>query len=137
MKSPTAQMPARCRQPSEMYTWEEIENQQKEICKRLTVSWHPIKLGSLVAFNPSLFSELQPINGLRHPKEERIDSWYLWSGGEIDQTDPNYFKPIHVDHLQEGKPMLLKYLGLPPGWRFQIDNNGYEDIWFDISLLEI
>lgn len=98
--------------------------------------WAPLAPNSLVAFNDSLFSSLAPINGLRHPKQAKIDGWYLWSGGEIPD-DEDFFKPIHVVHLIELKPIIFKYLGLPEGWRFQIDENGYEDIWFDPTILII
>jgi hypothetical protein len=61
-----------------------------------------------------------PINGLRHPKQAVIDGWYLWCGDELSE-DEDYFKAIHVEHLIERKGIVLKYLALPPGWRFQID----------------
>lgn len=32
-------------------------------------------------------------------------------------------------------PEVLPYLELPPGYRFIIDGKGYEDVWFDESLL--
>jgi hypothetical protein len=35
------------------------------------------------------------------------------------------------------RQFVLKYLGLPAGWRFQIDEKGYEDVWFDESILNI
>jgi len=124
-------------QPNFMITWFEIQKQQKLICNKLQVDWSPVDINTLIAFNDSLFSVTNPINGLRHPKQEIIDGWYLWSGVEIDQTDNNFFRPIHVGHLIEKRPLVLKYLGLPPGWRFQIDDKGYEDIWFDASILII
>jgi len=117
--------------------WNLIQAEQKAICDRLKVYWTPVDLNSLIAFNISLLSATNPINGLRHPKQERIDGWYLWSGEEINQNDDNFFKPLHVGHLLEKRPIVLKYLGLPAGWRFQIDDGGYEDIWFDNSLLDI
>ena len=40
-----------------------------------------------------------------------------------------------MEHLSEHLPEILRYLSLPPGFRFLIDNEGYEDVWFDESLL--
>ena len=77
-----------------------------------------------------------PLNGLRHPSENGTLGWYIWAGGEIN-TDPNLWDTIHVEHLEQKCPLVLKYLGLPPGWRFQIDNKGYEDVWEDKKLLII
>lgn len=120
-----------------MIKWVDIEKEQKDVCRRLNLSWNPVDLKLMIAFNDSLFSIVQPINGLRHPKENKIDGWYLWSGDEIVQNNNDFFKPIHVEHLIEKQPLVLKYLGLPYGYRFQIDHNGYEDVWFDNSILEI
>jgi len=39
-----------------------------------------------------------------------------------------------VEHLPEYLPEALRYLDLPPGYRFQIDRSGYEDVWFDPVL---
>ena len=38
-------------------------------------------------------------------------------------------------HLLEYRPAILKYLGLPTGFRVLINDKGYEDIWFDAALL--
>lgn len=120
-----------------MNNWNLIQHQQKEICSKLKIDWTPVNINSLIAINDSLFSTLNPINGLRHPKHGTIDGWYLWRGGDIPQNDIEFFKPMHLLHLIEQYSSALKYLGLPPGWRFQIDDRGYEDIWFDKSLLDI
>ena len=49
---------------------------------------------------------------------------------------PDYFKPLHVEHLKEWCPEVEKYLGLGPGWRVLIAGE-YEDVWYDESLLDI
>jgi hypothetical protein len=120
-----------------MVEWDFILGQQKEFCKRLKMEWSPVDLKSMIAFNESMFSKVFPINGLRHHEHGNIDGWYLWSGSEIPQEDAKLFKPLYVEHLIEHRPVVLKYLGLPPGWRFQIDDKGYEDVWFDESILVI
>ena len=120
-----------------MTTWDEIEQEQKEVCKRYNLLWTPIERTSMIAINNSFFSTSQPINGLRHPKEKNIDGWYLWSGGEIPQDEDHFFDPIHTEHLFKSKTIVLKYLGLPFGYRFQIDDKGYEDVWFEQTLLDI
>jgi hypothetical protein len=78
----------------------------------------------------------KPINGLRHPPEGDTTGWYIWAGGEITQDDPNFFAPIHVEHLKDRYPGAIKYLAVPPGWRFLITDD-YEDVWQDPSLLKI
>jgi hypothetical protein len=120
-----------------MTNWNDIEQEQKAVCKRLGIPWTPVDNGLMIAISESMFTDTKPINGLRHPRQESIDGWYIWSGGEIPQGNDIFFNPIHPEHLLEKQPLVLKYLGLPYGYRFQIDDKGYEDVWFDQSILEI
>ena len=75
----------------------------------------------------------EPINGLRHNPEKGTNGWYIWCGDSFSEAD-DFFEPLHVEHIDEYLPLVRKYLNLPPGYRFQIDSNNYEDIWFDIEL---
>ena len=75
-----------------------------------------------------------PINGLRLRPTNGTNGWYIWCGGEMSE-DPDFFASLHVEHMAERLPQIIKYLDLPPGYRFQIDDSGYEDLWFDESLL--
>lgn len=52
----------------------------------------------------------------------------------IDQSDNEFFAPLHVEDLPEWCPVVLPYRGLPPGWRFQLAS-GHEDVWEDAGLL--
>ena len=75
------------------------------------------------------------IHGLRHPSENGSNGWYIWCGDYSDSND--FFKPICTEHLSDYiKIDLTKYLDLPPGYRFLIDGNNNEDVWFDKTLIE-
>ena len=74
-----------------------------------------------------------PINGLRHVPADGTTGWYIWSGEELGKN-AGFFQPLHVAHLPEECPEVIPYLGLAPGWRFLIAP-GYEDVWFDQSIL--
>jgi len=50
--------------------------------------------------------------------------------------DPDFFVPLHVEHLSEYLPTAVEYLDLPPGYRFLIDGESHEDVWLDPSLME-
>jgi hypothetical protein len=76
---------------------------------------------------------LLPINGLRHPIEGETTGWYIWAGEDLS-TDPDFFVPLHAAHLREWCPAAVRFLGLPPGWRFLVADS-YEDVWEDSSLL--
>ena len=76
-----------------------------------------------------------PVHGLRHPATEETNGWYIWCG-EWSDAD-TFFEPVHVEHLADFLPSVVDYLELPPGYRFLIDDKGYQDIWFDESLLQV
>jgi hypothetical protein len=75
-----------------------------------------------------------PIHGLRQAPTETTNGWYIWCG-EISAA-PDFFAPLHVEHMSEYLPEALKYLELPPGYRFLIDGSNYEDVWFDEAVLK-
>jgi hypothetical protein len=76
---------------------------------------------------------LLPINGLRLRPEEGTTGWFIWAGENLSQ-DPDFFLSLHVSHLQDWCPQIIKFLGLSPGWRFLVAGD-YEDVWEDPSLL--
>lgn len=81
------------------------------------------------------FQNSDVINGLRHSPDKDTTGWYVWSG-ELS-SDGDFFRPLHTEHLQQLCPKILKYLGLPAGFRFLVDfRNDYEDVWFDESLVK-
>ena len=60
--------------------------------------------------------------------------WYLWAGRDDVPLEPDAFVPLHVEHLAAWRPEILRFLGLPPGWRFLTDGS-YVDVWYDAALL--
>lgn len=54
-------------------------------------------------------------------------SWFFHCGEHSDAED--FYQPIHTEHLEEILPQLIKYLRLPPGTKFIVDDKGYEDVW--------
>jgi hypothetical protein len=108
---------------------------QQQLCEKYNVA--PIEApGDLTAgVARNVEGTLIPVNGLRHPLQGTTSGWYLWAG-ETLSTDPDFFAPIHVRHLAGIRPEVVKYLALPPGWRFLIAGD-YEDVWYDASLLDV
>ena len=112
----------------------EYKNETNAICYRLKIEpeipLNDSKLGiALSTLNKD------PINGLRHPVTDDANGWYIWCGDDVSQDD-EFFSPLHFEHVFEYIPEIIPYLALPPGYRFQIDRDGYEDVWFDTTLLE-
>jgi len=110
--------------------WNHHIEKQKEICDKYNSKWNPINQKLKVGISVDLNSD--PLNGMREKAENGITGWYIWSG-EFSEKD-NFFKPLCAEHLLQIRPEIIKYLGLDVGYRFLIDENGYEDIWFDNNL---
>lgn len=112
-----------------------ITLEQRELCARFGAKPSGLGQRDTAGVADSVAQGLLPINGLRHPRVGDSSGWFLW-GGEQGSIADDFFKPIHVHHLEELSPEVLRYLALPPGWRFLIAD-GYEDVWFDESLLHV
>jgi hypothetical protein len=104
---------------------------QEEVCSRFGVAGVPSHPGEKLGIALATIGKL-PINGLRI----RLDAtcgWFIWAG-EDASTDPDFYQPLCVKHIAKHLPSVGPYLALPPGYRFQIAD-GYEDVWFDPTLL--
>lgn len=113
---------------------ETMQEQQQKVCKRFAAEFCESPAGLKVGIAENVKAGIQPINGLRLRAEGDTTGWYIWAGEEFSE-DPEFFLPLHVDHLVEWCPDAIKFLGLPPGWRFLIADN-YEDVWEDTALLK-
>ena len=111
------------------------EELQRETCRKFGAEYCPAPLEFKIGIAENVRDGLLPINGLRHPPEGNTTGWYIWAGEELSDA-PDFFKPLHVEHLDEWCPLVKKYLGLAPGWRFLIAGE-YEDVWFDATLLKV
>ena len=104
------------------------------VCQQHNQPFAPPKAGAKLGIAANVRSGALPINGLRHPPTDETCGWYIWAGEELSD-DPDFFLPLHVEHIDEWAPTVAKFLGLPPGWRFLIAGE-YEDVWEDLSLLQ-
>ena len=119
-----------------MKNWTDYIREQKEICDKQHVDWTDIDINLFIGLADNVTTNEIPINGLRHPPQGTTCGWYIWAGGDIPDKD-DFFKPVCIKHLRELKPEIIKFLGLPPGYRFQTDDKGYLDIWEDKKLLDV
>jgi len=114
--------------------YEQVEDVQRRFCEKLNHQYVPAQANSKVGLALETQGRL-PINGLRHPPEGDTNGWYLWSGEEFPSTDDS-FSPVHTHHLIQLQPEVLKFLGLPPGYRFLVAGD-YVDVWYDPALLKV
>jgi hypothetical protein len=106
---------------------------QLAVCHQYGAQPAPVSSHEKVGIALNVREGVKPLNGLRHRPDLGTTGWFIWAGTEIGgQAD--FFKPLHVEHLEQWSPKILKFLSLPPGWRFLIADD-YEDVWFDPSLL--
>jgi hypothetical protein len=118
-----------------MTNWTKHIDEQKDLCKKLAVDFIHADKELRIGLADNVKMASSPIHGLRHPLDENTVGWFVWAGDFSESED--FFKPHCVKHLDQIRPDIIKYLALPPGHRFLIDNEGYEDIWFDKNLLDI
>ncbi|WP_211826681.1 immunity protein Imm33 domain-containing protein [Kistimonas asteriae] len=107
---------------------------QKEICKKFETMPFPCNGKDKLGIAIDTIGKL-PINGLRHMPEKGTSGWYIWCGEELSDS-PDFFNPIHVEHIEKYLPNVNQYLLLPPGYRFLITNK-YEDVWYDPQLTTV
>lgn len=114
----------------------ELISKQKEVCEKYGFKFNPSDLHLKVGISLNVKENIQPIHALRHSPEGDTTGWYIWSGEYSEDND--FFKPIHTVHLNEWCPLILPYLGLPPGCRVLIAEDGnYIDVWEDLTLLDV
>ena len=108
---------------------------QQEICAKYGAEFCPALPDTKLGIAENVRRNRFPIHGLRHPPVGNTSGWYVWSGDALN-LEPDFFKPLHIAHVDEWCPGVRKFLGLAPGWRFFIAQN-YEDVWFDPILLNV
>lgn len=111
-----------------------IEIIQKETCGVYGAIYCPSPKDHILGISSRVIKSGQPIHGLRHPLSSGTTGWYIWCGDY--SCEVGFFKPIHTEHINDLYPEILKFLGLPPGWRFLKAEN-YEDVWYDNELLKV
>ncbi|AUX48096.1 hypothetical protein SOCE26_096260 [Sorangium cellulosum] len=109
------------------------QEEQRRVCERFGAAFVASPDSLKVGISPNVREGIVPLNGLRHIPEEDTTGWYIWAGEDLSQ-EPDFFQPLHVAHLIDWCPSVLRYLGLGPGWRFLVAD-GYEDVWFDQGIL--
>ncbi len=113
-----------------------IKKKQKIICDKYGAGFLESPVHLKVGISLNVKEGEQPIHGLRHFPTEDASGWFIWAGEYSD--DPNFFQPLHIEHIEKWNSLILPFLGLEPGYRFLIAEDGnYIDVWEDLSLLDV
>ena len=113
---------------------EAIKAMQQRVCKTHGAVYFPSPASLKVGISETVRSGALPLEGLRHPPEGDSSGWCIWAGAFSEADD--FFKPLHISHIETWTPLALKFLGLPPGWRFLVAPD-YEDVWYDETLWDV
>lgn len=111
-----------------------LKSAQEQVCARFGAQFFGCDPHQMVGISRNVREGARPINGVRFRPEGDTCGWYIW-GGEEWSDAPDFYVPLHAKHLEQWAPLVLPYLGLPPGWRFLITEE-YEDVWEDPQLLK-
>ena len=114
----------------------DIDGMQRETCARYGTGWVAAPRHQMVGVALNVKLPVVPVNGLRHPPIGDSTGWFIWAGEGDPSAEPDFFVPLHVEHLEQWRPEVLRFLGLPPGWRFLTDG-AHEDVWEDPGLLNV
>jgi hypothetical protein len=112
---------------------DQADAEQLSICDRFGVRPFSSPRNSELGIARNARENVVPLNGLRHPPESDNCRWYILAGVTL-RPDPDFFVPLHVEHLYEWCPEAVPYLGLPPGCCFLLSPD-VEDVWEDRTLL--
>lgn len=111
-------------------------DKQKMICEKYGANYKESPFELKIGISLNVKEGVQPIHGLRHFPKDDTTGWYIWAGEYSDS--PDFFKPLHIEHLDRWSSLIKPFLGLEPGYRFLIAENGnYVDVWEDLSLLDV
>jgi len=98
---------------------------QRDVCARYGMQETSVE--DMVALATSTVGQM-PIYGTRVQRGEGDNiGWYFYCGEHSGADD--FYQPVHTEHLEQMLPLVVKYLRLPPGTHFIIDDRGYEDVW--------
>jgi hypothetical protein len=114
-----------------------VTAQQLETCDRFGVTPVPAPSDEKVGIALNVRDGARPVKAVRHLPVGDTTGWYIWAGDTVDPAlteGDDFFVPLHVSHVAEWSPEIVPYLALPPGHGVIVER-GYEDVWFDASLL--
>ncbi len=102
-----------------------------EICKKYGSAFDYPKPGTRIAIALKTLGKI-PTYGLREfpmTDDPNEITWFLFCGANTGEDD--FFDVMCVEHIAETLPEVMPYLGLECGFRFVIDHEGYEDVYFE------
>ncbi|WP_251962128.1 hypothetical protein [Pseudomonas sp. Marseille-Q5299] len=101
---------------------------QHEVCRKLAATYTPPRFEQLVVVSAGVL-EGEATEGVRYPSPDHMSGWWL----STDRYDGNLesLQTLHLQHVVNKRPDLVKYLALPFGYRFYGPTDQY---WQDEKI---
>ncbi|WP_326981987.1 hypothetical protein VUJ46_17410 [Chryseobacterium sp. MYb264] len=97
-----------------------IIREQSEICSYYKLHPQFPSFNQMVVISKGVY-EGKDIEAIRYESPEHMSGWWLITDDYDD--DIKSLMTVHFHHVAFNRPDILKYLALPFGYRFLIDNN--------------
>ncbi|MBI5362233.1 MAG: hypothetical protein HZA53_03575 [Planctomycetes bacterium] len=108
-----------------------VFDEQRRACVNAGVAYDPPSPARLAAVGEGVLDGL-PAWGMRIPSPDHMSGW--WIGTERTAEDYSNVRPVHLYHVTNSRPDLVKFLALSTGCRF--DQRDQDRAWFDAELLD-
>jgi len=105
--------------------WEE----QQELCRNKGAEYIPPLFQQMVAISDGVL-EGEATEGVRYPSPRHMSGWWLTT--DRYNGDIKTIRTVHLYHVVIVRPDLIKYLGLPFGYRFHASS---DQAWFDQKVM--
>ncbi|WBS02105.1 hypothetical protein OU994_28265 [Pseudoduganella sp. SL102] len=112
---------------------QELAKIQQQICEKFGSPVNFPDADSKMGIAIETLSQM-PITATRVHPANGTNGWYIY-GGEYSDA-PDFYKPVHLSHVSDILPQVLPYLALAPGFKFFVDDEGYEDVWYEPEALK-
>ena len=107
--------------------WQE----QSNVCTSQGLSWFSAQLDDHVFFTPNAFNTpmLSTTEGVRdEPDTKDSSGWFIYTAADREGNFP--FQSASLGTLlQQYNLNILRFMGLPTGWMFNIEMNGASHVW--------
>ncbi|MFL9863609.1 hypothetical protein PQR67_05445 [Paraburkholderia fungorum] len=91
-----------------------MHEQQRTVCQRFHTPFFACDVHLKFGVSLNVKSGTRPLNGIRIHADTGTSGWFIWAGETLSQ-DPDFFVPLHGEHLKQWAPLVLPYLALPVG----------------------
>lgn len=106
----------------------QLWSEQQALCARAGADYVAPTFDQMIVISDGVI-EGDAAEGVRYPSPEHMSGWWITTDRFND--DIKTLKTVHRQHVAINRPDLVKYLGLPFGYRF---HGPTDDVWADEKI---